>query len=148
MRTLKTLKPGQKGTKALLARFGTNLLCVRYRYDEATGQRVKTVELIIQRRRPPDTHTPSPVARRGVRTQRPRPHPSTFAQGGSPHRLARNRPAPAGQVRRRLVGPGEARLDPAPRPGRASRPAAPGGGEGRLGMETWRLHEETWGEGR
>jgi hypothetical protein len=49
MRTLKTLKPGQKGTKELLTRYGTSLLCVRYRYDETTGERVKTVELIVRR---------------------------------------------------------------------------------------------------
>ena len=55
MRTLKTLKPGQAGTKQLLARHGASLLCVRYRHDEVTGQRLKTVELIVQRRsRPPD----------------------------------------------------------------------------------------------
>ncbi len=34
MRIVKTLKPGQKGTKDLLTRFGPTLLCVRYRYDE------------------------------------------------------------------------------------------------------------------
>ena len=50
VRTLKTLKPGQAGTKALLARYGKSLLCVRYRYDEVTRQRLKTVELIVQRR--------------------------------------------------------------------------------------------------
>lgn len=30
MRTLKTLRPGDKGTKELVARYGTSLLCVRY----------------------------------------------------------------------------------------------------------------------
>ena len=50
MRTLKTLKLGQAGTKALLARYGKSLLCVRYRYDAVTCQRLKTVELIVQRR--------------------------------------------------------------------------------------------------
>ena len=45
MSTLKTLKPGQKGTKELLTRFGQSLLCVRYRYDEARREHVKTVEL-------------------------------------------------------------------------------------------------------
>jgi hypothetical protein len=49
VRTLKTLKPGQKGTKELLTRYGTSLLCVRYRYDETTGERVKTGELIVRR---------------------------------------------------------------------------------------------------
>ncbi len=41
MRTLKTLKPGQDGP---------SLLCVRYRYDEGTRERVKTVELVVERK--------------------------------------------------------------------------------------------------
>ncbi len=49
MRTTKTLKPGQKGTKELLTRFGPSLLYVRYRYDEDSRENVKTVELIVQR---------------------------------------------------------------------------------------------------
>ncbi len=48
--TLKTLKPGQKGTRELLTRYGPSLLCVRYRYDEDTRERLKTVELIVHRR--------------------------------------------------------------------------------------------------
>ncbi len=43
-----TLRPGMAGTKKLLARYGERLLCVRYRYDSATGRRVKTAELIVQ----------------------------------------------------------------------------------------------------
>ncbi len=50
MRTVKTLKPGQDGTKALLTRFGPSLLYVRYRYDEDRREHVKTVELVVQRR--------------------------------------------------------------------------------------------------
>ncbi len=50
MRTTKTLKPGQDGTKKLLARFGRDLLCVRYRYDEARREHLKTVELVVERR--------------------------------------------------------------------------------------------------
>ncbi len=50
MRTIKTLKPGQDGTKKLLARFRPSLLCVRYRYDEGRREHVKTVELVVQRR--------------------------------------------------------------------------------------------------
>ncbi len=46
MRVRLTLKPGQDGTKGPLARYGKRLVCVRYRYDEQTHQRVKTVELI------------------------------------------------------------------------------------------------------
>jgi hypothetical protein len=44
------LKPGQKGTKSLAAKYGTALLCVRYRYDEANRTRLKTVELIIEKK--------------------------------------------------------------------------------------------------
>ena len=44
-----TLKPGQMGTKDLLARYGPTLLYVRNRCDEATGERLKTVELVVQR---------------------------------------------------------------------------------------------------
>ncbi len=50
MRTTKTLKPGQKGTKELLARFGPSLLYVRYREGEAHREHVKTVEFVVQRR--------------------------------------------------------------------------------------------------
>jgi hypothetical protein len=44
------LKPGQKGTKRLVERFGDSLLCVRYRYDEIRGIRLKTAEIIIEER--------------------------------------------------------------------------------------------------
>ncbi len=47
MRVRVSLRPGQPGTKGLLARYGKRLVCVRYRYDERTKQRVKTVELIV-----------------------------------------------------------------------------------------------------
>ncbi|MCP3994840.1 MAG: hypothetical protein GY722_07225 [bacterium] len=50
MRTLKTLKPGQDGTKELLTRFGPTLLYVRYRSDEDRRERLKTVELVVERR--------------------------------------------------------------------------------------------------
>ena len=42
------LKPGQRGTKKLLAEYGEKLLCVRYRYDKERKKRVKTVELIVE----------------------------------------------------------------------------------------------------
>ncbi len=44
------LRPGQKGTKNLLAKHGAALLCVRYRYDEVSRTRLKTIELIIERK--------------------------------------------------------------------------------------------------
>ena len=50
MKTHTHLKPGQKGTKALVEKYGEDLVCVRYRYDEASRTRIKTVELIVERK--------------------------------------------------------------------------------------------------
>ena len=47
------LKPGQKGTKALVEKYGDDLVCVRYRYDETGRTRIKTVELIVERKELP-----------------------------------------------------------------------------------------------
>jgi hypothetical protein len=41
------LSPGQNGTKKLVEQYGDKLVCVRYRYDEATGKRYKTAEIIV-----------------------------------------------------------------------------------------------------
>ncbi|GLI39314.1 hypothetical protein KI811_17595 [Geobacter hydrogenophilus] len=49
MKTRLILKPGQRGTKRLSDTYGDNLVCVRFRYDAATRQRIKTVELIVER---------------------------------------------------------------------------------------------------
>ena len=42
-----TMRPGQKGTRKLVARFGDRLLFVRYRYDRNLKKRFTTVELIV-----------------------------------------------------------------------------------------------------
>ena len=61
------LKPGQKGTKALVEKYGDALICVRYRYDVESRTRIKTVELIVEKKElPPVTkqnkdETPVPV---------------------------------------------------------------------------------------
>lgn len=47
------LKPGQKGTKALTEKYGDALVCVRYRYDEKSRTRLKTVELIVEKKELP-----------------------------------------------------------------------------------------------
>lgn len=47
------LKPGQKGTKALVEKYGDALVCVRYRYDETNRTRLKTVELIVEKKELP-----------------------------------------------------------------------------------------------
>src|SRR6266545_4143501 len=44
------LKPGQKGTKQLLAQYGDRLICVRYRYDAQRKKRFKTMELLVAER--------------------------------------------------------------------------------------------------
>ena len=44
------LLPGQKGTKALVEKYGDSLVCVRYRYDKAANTRIKTVELIVEKK--------------------------------------------------------------------------------------------------
>ncbi len=48
MRTRLTLAPGHRGAKQLLARYGDQLMCVRYRYDEQLQKRFETVELIVE----------------------------------------------------------------------------------------------------
>ena len=48
METRLTLRPGDKGTRKLAERFGKRLVRVRYLYDAEAGQRLKTVELIVQ----------------------------------------------------------------------------------------------------
>jgi len=47
-----TVKPGpvQKETKNLVAEHGDALLCVRYRYGEQSRTRLKTIELIVERK--------------------------------------------------------------------------------------------------
>jgi len=48
MKTRTHLKPGQRGTKRLVEKYGDSLLCVRYRYDEIRGVRLKTIEIIVE----------------------------------------------------------------------------------------------------
>ena len=44
------LKPGANGTKKLLEQYGESLICVRYRYDEASCTRLKTVEILVEKK--------------------------------------------------------------------------------------------------
>ena len=50
MTTRLKLKPGQKGTKRLVDQYGDDLVSVRYRYDEESHTRLKTVEIIVERK--------------------------------------------------------------------------------------------------
>ena len=47
MKSYAHLKPGQKGTKVLVEKYGDALICVRYRFDERRGLRLKTAEIIV-----------------------------------------------------------------------------------------------------
>jgi hypothetical protein len=49
MKTRLILKPGQRGTKSLTKKYGDALLCVRFRYDAALKQPLKTIELVVER---------------------------------------------------------------------------------------------------
>jgi len=63
LRVAKKLLPGQPGTLKLERKFGDALLCVRYRVDPQTRQRVTTVELIVDQA----PLTPRPDRTVGVR---------------------------------------------------------------------------------
>ena len=49
-RILAVLRPGEPGTKRLVAQYGDRLVCVRYLEDEARGKRYKSVEIIVEER--------------------------------------------------------------------------------------------------
>lgn len=57
-----TRRPGDKGTKRLLERYGTRLLFVRYRYNPETRRMLKTVELIVSERPVRHRGQPQPLA--------------------------------------------------------------------------------------
>jgi len=50
MEVRKKLKPGEKGTKILYDRYGSKLVCVRYRYDDDNHKRYTTVEIIVDKK--------------------------------------------------------------------------------------------------
>ena len=68
MITQTTLRPGQKGTKGFVKKYGDRLVCVRYKYDQATGQRYTTVELIEEES--DQTNNPTAVGARAPVPQR------------------------------------------------------------------------------
>ena len=50
LRVVKKLAPGQPGTKKLLERHGSALLCVRYQHDAPRLYRYTTIELVVDSR--------------------------------------------------------------------------------------------------
>lgn len=53
-RVLKKIAPGQPGSKSFMAMYGDQLLCVRYRENEAKRTTLTTVELIVDEREIPE----------------------------------------------------------------------------------------------
>jgi hypothetical protein len=49
MKVKRKLIPGQPGTKRWKNKFGDDLVCVRYRYDELLQKKATTVEIIVER---------------------------------------------------------------------------------------------------
>ena len=47
MDVIKKMRPGVPGTKRLYAKYGEQLVCVRYRHDKLNHRRVTTIELIV-----------------------------------------------------------------------------------------------------
>ena len=52
MKIEKVIKPGRPGTKKWVEKYGKDLVCIRYRVDEPGNRRLKTVEIIINEKRP------------------------------------------------------------------------------------------------
>lgn len=50
MQVLKTLKPGEPGTKRFLSRYGNRLVAVRYLRDENSQSHLTIIEVIADRR--------------------------------------------------------------------------------------------------
>jgi len=48
MDVIKTLNAGTPGTRRYQRKFGDDLVCVRYRTDEAGRRRLTTVEIIVE----------------------------------------------------------------------------------------------------
>jgi hypothetical protein len=48
MQARRILTPGQKGMKKFLERYGKQLVCVRYRYDDQRRKRFTTIEIIVE----------------------------------------------------------------------------------------------------
>ena len=49
-KTIRTLLPGQPGTKKWEKQYGDKLICIRYRYEEKNKKKMKTIEIIVDER--------------------------------------------------------------------------------------------------
>ncbi len=68
MRFTKKILPGRPGSKKQLREYGDRLICVRYRYDSETGEKTKTVEILIDKQAwAPKSSAPPPNNRVALR---------------------------------------------------------------------------------
>ena len=65
MKIRTVIQPGKRGTKSLVKEYGSQLICVRYRYDYPNKKKYKTVELIISEDdwQPPPPHPDEETAK-------------------------------------------------------------------------------------
>ena len=65
MKTRTVIQPGKRGTKSLVKEYGSQLICVRYRYDYPNKKKYKTVELVISEDdwQPPPPHPDEETAK-------------------------------------------------------------------------------------
>jgi hypothetical protein len=87
MKSYAHLKPGQKGTLRLVEKYGTSLVCVRYRYDEKREVKLKTVELVVEERpcRPSSQYRDNDLVAVGVRYNEKALREALRAAGGRWH---------------------------------------------------------------
>ncbi len=50
LKTVKTIKPGDPGSKKWIREYGDNLICVRYKQDPVKRKKHTTIELIARTR--------------------------------------------------------------------------------------------------
>ena len=61
LRTVRKVPAGKPGTKKLVEQYGDKFLCLRYRVDTETKERIRTVELILDDKKVPNKPEEKPV---------------------------------------------------------------------------------------
>ena len=61
LRTVRKVPAGKPGTKKLVQQYGENLLCLRYRVNTETRERIRTVELILEDKDAPKKKAEKPI---------------------------------------------------------------------------------------
>jgi hypothetical protein len=64
MRYIRKILPGRPGSKKWVREYGERLVCVRYRYDSDTGEKIKTIEIVFDRQKWVPGSVPPPSNKR------------------------------------------------------------------------------------